>query len=283
MNPFVTSLLKQLLAGAAQEALQKTSEAAAPTQRPCDVGIVFATPGESGGFEDRLDGLLALTADKVTVKQGGLAGRHVALTSGGIGQAAARRAAERLIVGHRPAWLISAGFAGGLVDSLARGDFLLANDLVDLQGRRMQIAVGLEQPTESTNPRVHVGRLLTVDRVICRPQQKRELGQTHQALAVDMETMAVAAACQEHKTRFLSVRLISDDVNEALPEELNRILGSDHLAHKLGVALGSVWSRPGVVKDYWKLREHTLTDSDRLAQFLMGVVTQLAQAAVESS
>lgn len=275
MNPVLTSLLRHVLAGAVQRARSEAGSSSATTQRTCDVAIVFATAGECGGLEDRLDGLLSVKADKLTIKQGGLNGRHIVLAAGGVGQTAARKTAEQLIAGHAPAWVISAGFAGGLSDALARGDFLLANQIIDLHGRRLDVDISYDQPPSAAAPHVHVGRLLTVDRVICRPAEKLRLGHEHQALAVDMETLAVADVCRQTKTRFLSVRIISDDVNEALPEEINRLIGSAHPAHRMGAALGAVWNRPTAVKDLWKLREHTVSDADRLAEFLLGVVEQL--------
>lgn len=275
MNPLLASLLKQVLAGAAVQARAEADEATAVTQRPCDVALVFATAGECGGLEDRLEGLLSIKADKLTIKQGGLGGRHVVLAAGGIGQMAARQTTEQLIAGHRPAWVISAGFAGGLAEQLPRGDFLLANEIVDLEARRLHVPLVLEPSPESPPQGVHVGRLLTVDRVICTPAEKHRLGELHNALAVDMETMAVAEVCRQRQTRFLSVRIISDDVNDELPEEINRLVGALHPARKIGAALGAVWNRPAAAKDLWRLRAGGLTDSDRLAEFLTGVVEQL--------
>ena len=40
--------------------------------------------------------------------------------------------AELLIAGHRPRWIISAGFAGGLDPALARNDLVLPHEVIDL-------------------------------------------------------------------------------------------------------------------------------------------------------
>ena len=57
----------------------------------------------------------------VPVIEGEYCGKIVAVAVGGMGRAAARRAADVLIAGHRPRWLISAGFAGALESRLIPG------------------------------------------------------------------------------------------------------------------------------------------------------------------
>ena len=50
-----------------------------------------------------------------------LAGRRVTIVQAGAGRLAAARGTQALIRGHRPAWVISAGFAGALQPELRRG------------------------------------------------------------------------------------------------------------------------------------------------------------------
>lgn len=275
MNRVLGSLFSELLSSGMRTPEPQDEPVKEQPQRPCDVAVVFATVSESGGLEDRLDGLLTVHAQRLTIKQGGLAGKHVVLAAGGVGQSAARQATEQLLAGHRPAWVISAGFAGGLTEALARGDFLLANEIVDLSGRRLGVDVAYQSEAQPGRPTVHLGRLLTVDRVICQPAEKRELGERFAALAVDMETMAVAEVCRDQKTRFLAVRIVSDAVDESLPEEVQRLMASSHPAGRFGAAVGAVWNRPAAFKDLWKLREQALVDSDRLAAFLAELIARL--------
>jgi adenosylhomocysteine nucleosidase len=122
---------------------------------------------------------------------------------------------------------------------------------------------------------LHVGRLLTVDRLIRHPDERRKLHADHAALACDMETFAVAQACRDAGTRLLSVRIISDAIDDELPREIEHLLSQTTLAGKIGAAAGAVMHRWGAAKDLWNLREDALKASDRLAKFLRGVVTQL--------
>src|SRR5690606_33984214 len=109
----------------------------------------------------------------------------------------------------------------------------------------------------------------------CTKDAKRELGERHQALAVDMETFGVAEVCRREKQRFLSVRVISDAVDDELPAEIERLVKKKGMARKIGAAAGSVLRRPSTAKDLWRFREAALECSERLAKFLEGVVAQL--------
>ena len=60
------------------------------------------------------------------------------------------------------------------------------------------------------------GTLLTVDKPILEPEQKRAAGKLYSAQAVDMETLALARFARENGTPFLSARAISDTVDQEL-------------------------------------------------------------------
>ncbi len=59
---------------------------------------------------------------------------------------------------------------------------------------------------------------------------------------------------------------------EELPREVERLTRPRTLAGRWGAALGAILSRPGAIKDLYKLRENALAASDRLARFLVGVI-----------
>jgi len=188
---------------------------------------------------------------------------------------AARRAAADVIAMHHPAWIVSAGYAGGLADAARRGHFIMAETVVDERGR--ELSVGLKMPPEvlAAQKSLHAGRLVTVDRLIRDEAEKRELGRRFGAVACDMETWAVAETCAQLKTRFLSVRVITDAVDDKLPVEIENLLEQKSIAGKLGAVAGALLNRPSSVKDMWKLHEEAQRGSTRLAKFLESAAAQL--------
>jgi adenosylhomocysteine nucleosidase len=235
---------------------------------PRVVGIVFALPIEAGGTVDLLSGLRVTRAAGFTVRQGQRGGRSVVLIESGVGRDHAARATHALIDAHRPRRVFSAGFAGALDADLRRGDLVVADRLIDAQGRQWTAGPDELPPWLAGMQGLRVGRLLTFDRVVATPAEKRALGQEHQALAVDMESLAVAEVCRERGVPFLAVRVISDTIDDEIPPEIEKLLAQKSTAGKFGAALGSLWRRPSSVKDMLRLQQQALAASDRLAQFL---------------
>lgn len=275
-----TEKVRETVTEAAREKLAEAAEGAeaeepATRERPCDVGVVVALGIEAGGLEDLLDGAILTRAHGFVVRQGGLKGRHVVVARSGAGREAAARATEAILSGHQPQWIISAGFAGGLSAELGRNDLLMADSLLDADGNRLRVDLKIDPAALEQTPGVHVGPMVTVDRVIRLPKEKRALGEKHAALAVDMESYAVAEVCRRRRQRFLAIRVISDTVDDELPPDVERLLEQKTRAAKLGAVVGSVWNRPSSVKDMWKLKEDALVASDRLGKFLASTIEQL--------
>jgi adenosylhomocysteine nucleosidase len=236
----------------------------APAPAPADVGIVAALPIEVSDLVDGLKKVWKYKSVAVPVIEGEYAGKIVAVSIAGMGRAAARRATDVLVAGHRPRWVISAGFAGALNPAYARNDLVLAREVIDRDGGCYAVEL---PPGLAANVKYSTGRLLTVDQLVLRAAEKDELHRTYQADLVDMESSAVAAICREQLVRFLAIRVISDDAHGDLPAEVSGIVNSSG-SYRVGAALRSVWRRPSSLKDFWSLYEHSLEAADRLSKFI---------------
>jgi adenosylhomocysteine nucleosidase len=270
--------LQATLVEAAQEQLRAQAEAAQEHAGSFDVGLLFALGAESGGLEDMLDRMVAVKGTPFAIRRGLLKGRNVVLFRSGAGRAAAAKAAETLLNAHLPTWIISAGFCGGLDPRLKRQDILVADTIVDAEGNSISVALPDEVRALAGEQKTHVGKLLTADRIICLPKDKRALGEKHAALGVDMESLAVAEVCRQHPTRFLAVRVVSDAVGDELPREVERLLKQKSNASRWGAALGAMINRPGSVKDMYNLKENALLATDALGRFLARLIVRLIPA-----
>jgi adenosylhomocysteine nucleosidase len=249
---------------------QRVPGVVAPAPVPADVGIVAALPLEIGYLVDRLRRVRKYHAASLSVIEGEHDGKIVAIAVGGMGRAAARRAAGLLLDGHRPGWMISAGFAGALNPELERNDLALPYELIDADGGRFPVS----RPESLGGVRHVAGRLLTVDQLVLDPAEKAELHHTTGADLVDLESSAVAAVCGEKLVRFLSIRVVSDDARTRLPREVASLLTKSG-SYRVGAALRAIWTRPSSVKDFWTLHEHALEAADRLARFIARCLGEL--------
>ena len=269
------SILRNYLWSAVKSAATSSvrgEQANAQASRPCDVGIVFALSQESGRLVDRLGKVSTTHAHGFVARDGFLNDKRIVIVEAGAGREAAARATDALIVAHRPKLVISAGFAGGLRAGIAKGHFVMPDCVQNNAGKRLSIDLKLDR---STQPTIHVGPLLTVDRIISTPAEKRSLHERTGAIAVDMESFAVAETCQTLTTPFLSVRVVSDTVNDRLPPEIGRLITKPTRVRQVGFALGAMLRRPSVAKDLVKLQQSALDLSDRLAKFLVDLLNQI--------
>jgi adenosylhomocysteine nucleosidase len=235
-----------------------------PPPAAADVGIVAALPIEVGDLIDGLKKVRKYKSVTVPVIEGEHDGKIVAVAVSGPGRPAARRAAELLLTGHHPRWVISAGFAAALNPAFARNDLVLSHEVIDRDGGHFSI----DQPPELTRSIGHRhARLLTVSEVVASAEAKAELRREYEADLVDMETSAVAAICRERLVRFLSIRVISDDARAELPREVATLLPHTGV-YQVGAALRALWRRPSSLTDFWRLYEHAIEAADRLAKCL---------------
>ena len=273
-----TQQLRSAVTGAMQGARESGDENAGEPLPPIDVVVVFALSVESGGQVDLLKERVMTRCHSHTEHRGQLNGRHVLVVESGVGQDAASAVTADVIRLYQPNWVISAGFAGALQVELRRGHILMAEEVVDVTGTKLSIGLTVDSASIDASPALHVGRLLTVDQLIRTRDQKELLGKEHAALACDMETLAVCQSCLQSGTKFMSVRIISDSIDDELPKEIESLLSQDTLVGKLGAATGAIFHRPSSIKDMWKLKEDALKATDRLARFLTGMIDQLPKA-----
>ena len=236
-----------------------------------DIGLVCALPLELSEFLGRCSKVKTYTGGRFTFR-GGLYGKiRIAVVESGLGPSRAERATLALLDAHQPKWIVSTGFCGALIPSLKIGEIVVANDVTNLQGDSLKIDVGM---TTDSARGLAVGRTLTVDRMVRKITEKQALAETTGAIAVDMETYAIASLCREKKERFLAVRSVSDDLSADLPDEVLSLVGETG-AVRIGAVIGALWKRPGSYKDMWHLRENAMLCAERLSKFLDGVVRQL--------
>ena len=121
---------------------------------------------------------------------------------------------ERKLAAATPSLVISAGFAGGLQPQIQIGDLILGQNHSAPEIVR-QLHLG---------PHWHVGDVRTEAAIIERAKDKRTLGEKTGALAGDLETAHLARVCAEHHVSMLSVRSISDALNDDMPVPANILM-----------------------------------------------------------
>ncbi len=243
----------------------------APPPVPSDIGIVAALPIEVGPLLGRLREVRKYAGARHTVHEGFCGEQLVSLIITGPGRQAAARGAEVLIVGHRPRWLVSVGFAGALDPNLKRNTLLIPDRIMTPQGDVLKIDIQGTSHDAGVQPS---HSLVTVDHIVRTAHDKAELFRSTGADAVDMETHAVASLACDRGVRFLSVRVISDEASTDLPPEVLTLVGPTG-GYRVGAAIGAIWKRPSSMKDMLILRDNANLAAKVLADSVPEILQRL--------
>jgi adenosylhomocysteine nucleosidase len=172
----------------------------------------------------------------------------------GVGGENAARAAHRLVeAGARG--LVSWGCAAALAPKLKPGDLCLPAEILDRNAVRRGASRDWHQRAKDAlrgAGNLYTETLLTTDRLVATAAEKRALAAACGAIAVDMESAAVAAVACEHGLPFLAVRAIADPADMVLPRAVMRATDAQGTVRR-SVLLGHALLHPGEVGALWRL------------------------------
>jgi adenosylhomocysteine nucleosidase len=149
----------------------------------------------------------------------------------GIGGARAEQAARQLVAAG-VGGLLSWGVAGGLDPQLSCGTVVLPAEVLRRSDplettllRRFETCRAWRERLAASLPahaRLAAGALLTSAEPVAAAAFKARMFQETQAVAVDMESAAVAEVAADHGLPFIALRVILDSARDSLPESILR-------------------------------------------------------------
>jgi adenosylhomocysteine nucleosidase len=181
----------------------------------------------------------------------------------GIGFDRARRAIKWAIAELEPELVVVAGYAGALDPSLKVGDIFVASEILEGEDQRWRTVIPAELGDSIC------GRLFTARTLIASTAEKRRLFRSTRALAVDMESAAIAEACQGERIPCAVVRAISDSAETELSPRLANLLSAGRVSPFR--ALAAIMRRPTIAVQFWRLAG----DTRRAAASLAGALNRL--------
>jgi adenosylhomocysteine nucleosidase len=151
------------------------------------------------------------------------------LAVSGIGGVRAAASARQLVAAGVTA-LVSWGMAGGLDPALEPGAILLPAAVLGVDGSRVEADAALRArlllALSALGP-VAGGALLTVADAACSAGDKAALHRDTGAVAVDMESLAIARVAREHRLPFAALRVVVDHARDQLPPAAAKALDAD--------------------------------------------------------
>ncbi|WP_031435901.1 phosphorylase family protein [Methylobacter tundripaludum] len=140
------------------------------------------------------------------------------------------RAASELLVAQGAIRLISWGCAAALSTSLKSGDLVLPDTMIDAEGTQIATHPVWHSYTKnllSSTLKAHTGGLVESKTIVASGKDKKHLHTQTGAVALDMESIAIAKVALQNNLPFLAVRAMADPVNMDLPKAINHSLNDE--------------------------------------------------------
>ena len=187
------------------------------------IGIVAALDREVAVFRGGLSRPTHKAIGSYRVTTGFSGQKEVATVISGVGGRCAAGAVRELIKSFRPDLVISTGYAGGLSPEIRVGDIVVMGEVIHESGKRV---VSRSMDGFNPSPPVRRGPILTTNRFIPFSRDKYRLYEKFGATAVDMESFFLGEEAEKSNIPFLSIRAISDAVDQDVPQ-ISNIVGGD--------------------------------------------------------
>lgn len=189
----------------------------------------------------------------------------------GVGPRSAERFVTELLAKHPQLRAIcSSGLCGALSDSLAIADCVVPSAIaaVDATEQRYDIPLALDAVrTALTGAGVKpsADALVSSRVIVCTPDEKRALGKSSTAGAVDMETRGMLIAASKRNVLVFALRAVSDTAADALPPEVADFVDEDGNLRS-GKIAKFLFTQPHKIGALTKLQKHSKLACSALTQ-----------------
>lgn len=174
------------------------------------IGIIAAMPKEAYCLERKI----LFLRKPVEIE------KNIFVCISGVGEENALLSAKKLYDNCNVNALISWGVAGSINSIVKPGDLIIAKEIIGDNIKFMITQKWLNEIVrylEKKSIHVHVSKLTSTTNICSTITAKKNLSKATAALAVDMESAAIASFSQKNNIDFLAIRSIADDHNTNIP------------------------------------------------------------------
>jgi len=202
---------------------------------------------------------------------------EIILMYSGAGAENARKAAE-LLVSKGATQLMSWGCAAALSPDLKMGDLVLADSLLNSDGLETAVNSTWHQHAKTvlgSTVVAYKGALFNSNKLVSTAEEKQAIYEKTGAIALDMESGAIAEVAQHYALPFLAIRAIADPASMDLPLAISKALnenGEIEISKIIASLVFNLKEIPHLIQlgQYFQLAKRTLsTVAKQLPQIIV--------------
>ena len=183
------------------------------------IAIFASMQFELSGLSRKIDSKIRTDYSTFSVTEGTVKNQKIILVKTGMGKEKAENATKFILNHYSPDIVFMVGIAGGVKKELKLGDIVVCQNIYS-EGQKPLFSDSkfyslVIQLLREKKIDFHGGNILTVSQVISQPEMKREIAKSFPVSVVEMESYWIASVLD--KTPFLAIRVISDTVDEEIP------------------------------------------------------------------
>ncbi|MBW7898725.1 5'-methylthioadenosine/S-adenosylhomocysteine nucleosidase [Candidatus Brocadiaceae bacterium B188] len=250
------------------------------------IAVFFALSQESAALKSHVNILKKIRYSHATFYQAEFCGFPITLVQSGVGKNVSE------IIHHLSKYfkiqlMVSSGFAGSVNPRIGVGDLVIGKQVLHSlrEVTEGEICIDATLPCDASavelavklgstdSLKLHCGDILSVDKIIQHSSLKKHIGNQTSAIAVDMESFAIAERANAMGIPFVVVRAISDGVDEDMEICENMVTKGGRV--KISATARYLLNKPHRIPYLNRLRRQTRQATNALSAFFPNFITQI--------
>ena len=250
------------------------------------IAIFFALSQEIACLKSKVNILKKIRHAHATFYQSEFCGFPLTLVQMGIGKNVSD-IIQHLLKCFRIQLMVSSGFAGSINPAVGVGDLVIGKHVLYSSQEELKGEIQIDS-TLSCDATImdlaiklcgndafksHCGDILTVNKIIRQSSVKKHVGNQTSAIAVDMESFAIAERAHAMGIPFVVARAISDGIDEDLEIHENMVTKGGNV--NISATARHLLNKPHHIPYLNRLRKQTKSATDTLSAFFPNFITQI--------
>ena len=249
------------------------------------ISIFFALSQEMASLKSQVNILKKIRYAHAIFYQSEFYGFPITLVQMGIGKNVSN-IIQHLSKCFRIQLMVSSGFAGSINSEVGVGDLIIGRHVLHSSQEVFEGEIKIDSTLSchasfvelavklcsTSNFRYHCGDVLTVSRVIRQSSTKKHLGDQTSAIAVDMESFAIAERANAMGIPFVIIRAISDGADEDMEIQEGMVTKRGNI--NIPATARHLLTKPHHIPYLNRLRKQTKLATNTLSAFFPNFITQ---------